>query len=59
MYCSDETWVNSAHKSGRKMDDGSGGLKIPIFNGGRIIICHTGSAGGDFVRLVNEFFCQH
>lgn len=49
MYCSDETWVNSAHKSGRKMDDGSDGLKILIFNGSRIIICHTGSADGGLV----------
>jgi hypothetical protein len=49
VYCSDETWAKSAHKSGRKMDDGSGGPKIPIFNGSRIIICHTGSADGGFV----------
>jgi hypothetical protein len=31
------------------LSDGSGGLKVPIGKGGRLIICHAGSAASQFI----------
>jgi hypothetical protein len=31
------------------MSDGSGGLKVPISKGSRLILCYAGSADGGFV----------
>jgi hypothetical protein len=56
VYYFNETWVNNTQKNGWKMDDGSGGLKVPICNGGRIIICHAGSDDGCFVPASKLIF---
>lgn len=54
---SDETWVNQNHSKSFIWQDSkrNGGLKVPLGNGSRLIICHAGSAkygfieGGDLV----------
>lgn len=51
IYYLDETWVNQNHSRSRcwKMSDGSGGLKVPIGKGSRLIVCHAGSAVSGFI----------
>ena len=51
IFYLDETWVNQNHTrpSCWVMSDGSGGLKVPTGKGGRLIICHAGSAVTGFI----------
>ena len=51
IFYLDETWVNQNHTRSQcwKMSDGSGGLKVPIGKGGRLIVCHAGSATTGFI----------
>ncbi|PSN54703.1 hypothetical protein C0J52_04890 [Blattella germanica] len=48
VFYLDETWVNQNHtrKACWQMSDGRGGLKVPVGKGGRLIVCHAGSATG-------------
>lgn len=51
IFYTDETWLNQNHtrKQCWQNSDGSGGLKVPTGKGGRIIICHAGSAETGFI----------
>lgn len=47
----DETWVNQNHTKSFIWQDKnrSGGLKVPLGKGGRLIVCHAGSAKFGFI----------
>lgn len=47
----DETWVNKNHSLKYVWQDSNrnGGLKVPLGKGGRLIVCHVGSAETGFV----------
>ena len=51
IFYLDETWVNQNYtrQSCWVTSDGSGGLKVPTGKGGRLIICHAGSAATGFI----------
>ncbi|CAH2238480.1 jg14089 [Pararge aegeria aegeria] len=48
----DETWLNSNHTVPQSWTDDTKAScsKVPMGKGGRLIICHAGSAGGGFVN---------
>lgn len=48
----DETWLNSNHTVPQSWTDDTkaSSSKVPMGKGGRLIICHAGSAGGGFVN---------
>lgn len=48
----DETWLNANHTISRTWTDDTEAScsKVPTGKGGRLIICHAGSAGGGFVE---------
>lgn len=52
VYYLDETWVNENHSKKYIWQDSkeSGGLKVPVGKGGRLIICHVGSKKDGFVK---------
>lgn len=54
----DETWINQNHNRSRIWQNAkeTAGLKIPTGKGGRLIICHAGSAKYGFVKAVNLSF---
>lgn len=51
IFYLDETWVNQNHSRKDIWQDsfGRGGLKVPVGKGGRLIICHVGSAKTGFI----------
>ncbi|XP_039294141.1 uncharacterized protein LOC120353647 [Nilaparvata lugens] len=51
IFYIDETWVNQNHSRSMiwQHEDGSGGLKVPVGKGGRLIILHAGSAQTGFI----------
>lgn len=51
IYYLDETFVNQNHARSMcwKMSDGSGGLKVPVVKGSRLIVLHAGSADTGFI----------
>ncbi|XP_054257237.1 uncharacterized protein LOC128999434 [Macrosteles quadrilineatus] len=52
VYYLDETWVNENHTQKYIWQDTteSGGLKVPLGKGRRLIICHVGSAKDGFLH---------
>ncbi|XP_025191681.1 uncharacterized protein LOC112591937 [Melanaphis sacchari] len=48
----DETWINQNHSQSRMWQNAeeTAGLKVPTGKGGRLIICHAGSAKYGFVN---------
>lgn len=58
IFYLDETWVNQNHtrKYCWKMSDGTGGLKVPVGKGGRLIVCHAGSAETGFIPQCKLIF---
>lgn len=51
IYYLDETWVNKNHSLSHTWQDStrSGGMKIPVGKGGRLIVCHAGSDRTGFI----------
>jgi len=51
VFYLDETWINQNHSRTRiwQNDENTTGLKVPTGKGGRLIICHAGSAKYGFV----------
>jgi len=52
IYYLDETWVNQNHSIKNIWQDSqnNGGLKVPVGKGGRLIVCHVGSAHTGFIK---------
>ncbi|KAE9524162.1 hypothetical protein AGLY_015407 [Aphis glycines] len=48
----DETWVNQNHSRTLTLqnENNSGGLKVPTFKGGRLIVCHAGCSRYGFIE---------
>lgn len=58
IFYLDETFINQNHtrKACWVMNDGTGGLRVPVGKGARLILCHAGSASTGFIPQCKLLF---